>query len=323
MKVEASSLTPQEVADLLKITKNTVYELIKRGELPAYRVGRKIRVERQDVEAYKKQGKSCELTPHQDAAPYRTPPAGPPNYQPEEVSAYRQGLVICGQDILLDILTRHLERHPQEVHAFRNYGGSFAGLLALYQDQAHMAAIHLWDGDTGSYNIPFVRRFLPGVPAIIVHLAIRMQGFYLAADNPKNIKGWHDLTRPDVRFINREKGCGTRVLLDEQLRRLELDRRLISGYGKEEFSHLGVASTVARGEADVGMGNEKAAMQVRGVEFLPLHKERYELVIKQEDLHHPHTRAVIEILQSDEFKKEVQGLGDYDLTETGRIVAEV
>jgi len=323
MKAEETSLTPQEVANILKITKNTVYEIIKRGELPAYRVGRKIRVELQDVEAYKKQGKILELVPNQNAASYSSPSVNPQNWHPEETSTYHQGLVICGQDILLDILTRHLERRQNGVHTFRNYGGSFTGLLALYQDKAHMAAIHLWDGDTGIYNIPFVRRFLPGVPAIIVHLAIRMQGFYLTAGNPKNIKGWDDLIRPDVCFINREKGCGTRVLLDEQLRRLGLNKRLITGYEKEDFSHLGVASTVARGEADVGLGNEKVGLQVRGVEFLPLHKERYELVIKKEDLNNPHTRAAIEILQSEEFKKEVQGLGDYDLTETGRIVAEV
>ncbi|AGL01925.1 helix-turn-helix transcriptional regulator [Desulfoscipio gibsoniae] len=323
MKAEEISLTPQEVADILKITKNTVYELIKRGELPAYRVGRKIRVDLQDVEAYKRHGKNIEITPDPGIASCRTLPLNPRGYRPEETVSYQQGLVICGQDVILDILTRHLERHPNGVHAFRHYVGSFTGLLALYQGKAHMAAIHLWDGDTGIYNIPFVRRLLPGIPAIIVHLAYRMQGFYLAKDNPKNIKEWKDLTRPDVCFINREKGCGTRVLLDEQLRRLGLDRRLITGYEKEELSHLGVASTVARGEADVGLGNEKAGLQVRGLEFLPLHKERYELVIKKEDMEKPHTHAVIEILQSEAFKKEVQGLGDYDLTETGRIVAEV
>ena len=320
---EGVSLTPKEVADILKIAKNTVYELIKRGELPAYRVGRKIRVDLQDVEAYKKHGKIIELPPDPGAASCRTLPLNPRGHRLEETAANHQGLVICGQDVLLDILTRHMERHPQGVHSFRHHVGSFTGLLAMYQSKAHMAAIHLWDGDTGAYNIPFVRRLLPGVPAIIVHLAYRMQGFYLVKDNPKNINEWKDLTRPDICFINREKGCGTRVLLDEQIRRLGLDKHLITGYEKEEFSHLGVASTVARGEADVGLGNEKAALQVRGLEFLPLHRERYELVIKKEDMDKPQSQAVIEILQSEEFKKEVRGLGDYDLAETGEIVTEV
>jgi len=320
---EEISLTPEEVAGILKIAKNTVYELIKRGELPAYRVGRKIRVDLQDVEAYKRHGKNIELGPDPDTASYRAQPARPQHYSPEVILSDHQRLVICGQDEMLDILTRHLERHPNGVHSFRHHVGSFSGLLAAYQGKSHIAAIHLWDGDTGTYNTPFVRRLLPGVPAIIVHLACRMQGFYLAGGNPKNIKEWKDLTRPGVRFINREKGSGTRVLLDEQLRRLGLDRRLITGYEQEESSHLGVASTVARGEADVGLGKEKAAMQVRGLDFLPLHKERYEMVIKKDDLDKPHIRAVIEILQSSEFKNEVRGLGDYDLTDTGRIVAEV
>lgn len=317
------SLTPEEVAGILKIAKNTVYELIKRGELPAYRVGRKIRVDLHDVEAYKKHGKNIELAPDPGTASCRNLPLNPRGYRSEETAAYHQGLVICGQDVLLDILTRHLERHPNGVHAFRHHVGSFTGLLALYQEKAHMAAIHLWDGDTGIYNIPFVRRLLPGIPTVIIHLAYRMQGFYVVKGNPKEIKDWQNLTRPDICFINREKGCGTRVLLDEQLRLLGIDRRRITGYENEENSHLAVASAVARGEADVGLGNEKAALQVRGLEFLPLQKERYEMVIKKEDMEKPSIQAVIEILQSEAFKKELQGVGDYDLTETGKIVAEM
>lgn len=320
---EEISLTPEEVSGILKIAKNTVYELIKRGELSAYRVGRKIRVDLQDVEAYKKQGKKVELPPLNTLSLNRSLSLQEKAPNIEEPVTQNQGLVICGQDVLLDILTRHLERYPNGIRAFRSHVGSFSGLLALYQEKAHMAAVHLWDGDTGIYNTPFVRHLLPGIPTVIIHLACRMQGFYVAKENPKEIKHWQDLTRPGIRFVNREKGCGTRVLLDEQLRCLGIDRRLITGYEKEENSHLAVASAVARGEADVALGNEKAALQVRGLEFLPLHKERYELVIKKEDMEKPQIQAVIEILQSEEFKKEVRGLGDYDLTETGKSVAEV
>lgn len=321
---ENNTLTPEEVANILKIAKNTVYELVKRGELPAYRIGRKIRIDLQDVETYKKNSKNIEFAVSTDTVSYRNLPVNVPNYSSDEIIPYQKpGLVICGQDVLLDILTRHLERRTQDVHAFRHYAGSFSGLLAMYYDKAHMTAVHLWDGDSKVYNIPFVRRLLPGIPVIIIHLACRMQGFYLQKDNPKDIKGWKDLTRPDIYFINREKGCGTRVLLDEQLRCLKLNRKLITGYEKEEFSHLGVASAVARKEADVGLGVEKAALQVKGLDFLPLQKERYELVIKKEDMEKPTTRALIEILRSEDFKKEILGLGDYDLEETGRIVAEL
>jgi len=324
---ENISLTPEEVANILKIAKNTVYELIKRGALPAYRIGRKIRVDLRDVEEFKRQGKKMEQAISM-TNPAPTPPAAtpaPPVQAPvtEEPFSAPQRVVICGQDVLLDILTRYLERHPSGISALRHNVGSFKGLMALYQGKAHMSAVHLWAGERNLYNIPYVRRLLPGIPTLIVHLAQRMQGFYVARGNPKGIQSWEDLTRPDVRFINREKGCGTRILLDEQIRRLGLDSRQINGYEKEEFSHFAVASAVARGEADVGLGNEKTAMQVREIDFVPLQKERYELVMKKEDMNKPYFQAVLQILQSPEFKKELQGLGDYDLTDTGKIVADV
>lgn len=318
---ENVSLTPQEVADILKIAKNTVYELIKRGELPAFRIGRKLRIELKDVEAYKLQGKKMDLVTGTTAA--RPAMAVQPTEMPTLEPPVSRGTVICGQDVVLDILARHLEHHAHGSRALRYNVGSFAGLAALYQGRAHLVAIHLWDGDTRSYNLPYVRHLLPGIPTVVLHLACRMQGFYVAHGNPKNIKGWQDLTRPDLSFINREKGCGTRVLLDEQLRQLGIERHLIRGYEHEELSHLAVASTVARGQADVGLGHEKAALQVRGLDFIPLQKERYELVMKKEDLDRPGLRAVFEIVQSSEFKAELQGLGDYDLTETGTIVAEL
>ena len=314
---EDVSLTPEEVASTLKIAKNTVYELIKRGELTAYRVGRKLRVDQKDVEAYKKQGKKLE-TATTPAVAAHTLHTTTPNI--EEPASNLQKLVICGQDIILDILARHLERHPNGVSALRRQVGSFNGLLALYQGQVHMTAVHLWAGERDLYNIPYVRRLLPGIPTLIVHLACRMQGFYVAKGNPKGLKNWQDLTRPGIHFVNREKGCGTRVLLNEQFRLLGLDSRQVNGYEKEELSHLAVASSVARGEADVGVGIEKVSLQVRGIDFVPLQKERYELVMKKEDADKPQFQAVLEIIQSLEFKKELQGLGDYDLTETGKIV---
>lgn len=320
---DGSSLTPEEVAAVLKIAKNTVYELIKRGELTAYRIGRKLRVDPQDVEAYKKKGKNVEMS--STNMPAITAPSAQQIKTPldEEHFSPSPRLIICGQDVLLDILARHLEHHPNGAFTLRRHVGSFTGLLALYQEKAHLVSAHLWDGDNDVYNLTYVRYILCGTPAVIIHLACRMQGFYVAKNNPKSITTWQDLIRPDVMFINREKGCGTRVLLDEQIRRLGIDRKQINGYEREENSHLAVASAVSRGEADVAMGNEKASLQVREIDFVPLQKERYELVMLKEDMNLPPFQAIIEILQSQEFKKEVQGLGDYDLTEMGNIVTYV
>lgn len=320
---EDNALTPAEVAEILRITKNTVYELIKRGELPAYRVGRKIRVDSNDVEHYKKRGRK--------PGAVNTANTLPPDHQDQvmlaqhdllnltEPQSTTQGLVICGHDALLDILTSYFEKLSGGIRAFRHHVGSFAGLLNLYQGKAQMAAVHLWDGDQDIYNIPYVKRLLPGMPAVLVHLACRRQGFYVAGGNPKRIYDWRDLTRPGLVMVNREKGCGTRVLLDEMLRLLEIERGRITGYDHEENTHLAVASAVSRGEADVGLGCEKASLQVRGINFVPLKKERYDLVIKKEDLNKPIYSLIVQIIQSSEFKLELQGLGDYDTEETGKI----
>lgn len=313
-----STLTPQEVADILKIAKNTVYELIKRGELNSYRVGRKVRVDAKDVEEYKSRTKSIKSNT-QSASIQNQLISNP--LSNEDLS--RSGsFVICGQDIMLDILSSYLQQHPNGVQALRSYIGSYNGLFELYMGNVQIATAHLWDGDTGEYNIPFVRRLLPGVPSVIIHLACRLQGFYVAKGNPKGIKGWEDLKRKDITIINREKGSGTRVLLDEHLRKLGIKSAEINGYYRESTSHLAIASTVARGGADIGIGNEKTGLQVKNIDFIPLQTESYDLIIKKQDIEKAPFQAVLEILHSDRFRLELEGIGGYDLKDLGKIVAE-
>lgn len=315
-----SVLTPQEVADILKIAKNTVYELIKRGELNGYRVGNKVRVDAQDVEDYKNRTKTFKKrSPGYDAAD-ESP--GTNNVLFEEVPRLNE-FVICGQDVMLDILSRYLQLHPDGVQALRSYVGSYNGLYSLYNGNVQIATAHLWDGDTGQYNLPYVRRMLPGIPTVIVHLACRVQGFYVAKGNPLGISGWEDLRRRDITIINRDKGSGTRILLDEHLRKLGISSQTIKGYKRESTSHLTVASTIARGAADLGVGNEKTSLQVKEIDFIPLQNERYEMVIKKEDINKKPFAAVLEILHSSEFRVELEGIGGYDLKEIGKKVAEI
>lgn len=323
--LEDTALTPQEVADILKIAKNTVYELIKRGELNAYKVGKKLRVDFKDVEAYKNKSKNIKSNQvnnqinNTESTPFPLETLSPPLYEPTSARDF----VICGQDVLLDILSRYLEFNLHGARILRSYTGCYNGLFALYLGKIQISTVHLWDGDSGQYNIPFVRRMLPGIPSIIIHLACRMQGFYVAKGNPKNIKDWEDLKRSDISIVNREKGSGTRILLDEHIRLLGIDSSSIEGYSRECFSHLAAASTVARGGADLSIGNEKTGLQVKNVDFIPLQKERYELVVRREDMNKPFFKAIMEIINSDSFKMELEGLGGYDLTETGNIIAKV
>ncbi|MFL0198261.1 substrate-binding domain-containing protein [Clostridium sp. WILCCON 0269] len=315
-----TALTPQEVAQMLKITKNTVYELIKRGELNGYKVGKKIRVDLKDVEDYKNKTKNTGETLQE---PVKKDNLSYSNMFYPGNTDTNDGFVICGQDVLLDILSRHIEFQCPGIRTFRSYVGSYNGLLALYLGKVQVATSHLWDGDSGKYNIPFVRRLIPGIPTVIIHLACRMQGFYVPQGNPKRIQSFEDLKRPGIAIVNREKGCGTRILLDEHLKLLNIHGSNIKGYDTECFSHLAVASAVARGEADLAIGNEKTSLQVKGIDFIPLQKERYELVIKKESMHDFPFKSIIKIIRSKEFKAELLGLGGYDLTETGNIIAEL
>ncbi|WP_088225389.1 helix-turn-helix transcriptional regulator [Desulfosporosinus sp. FKB] len=316
--VENKALTPQEVADVLKISKSTVYDLIKRRELNAYRAGKKLRVDLEDVENYKNKSK--------DSKPISTFSPDPNSYVPsltyEKIPHRNRSFVISGQDLILDVLCRYLDCHPKGIRALRSYEGSYNGIYALYQGEVQVATAHMWDGKTGEYNVPYIERMLPGTPCLIIRLASRMQGFYIAKGNPKNIRDWNDLCRSDIAIINREKGSGTRILLDEHLRKMGISGRSINGYMREFHSHLAIASTVARGDADLGIGNEKASLQVQEIDFIPLQKEHYDMVLKKEDLNNPAFDAIFEIIQSDEFKAELQGLGGYDLTELGKVIAE-
>ena len=306
------SYSPEEIGKLLKISKGTVYELLKRGEIPSYRVGKKIRISQADLQVYM----------HAAEAPTKSTTA---NIQVslEKMIIENQGLIICGQDIVLDILTRYLEKKNQTLRSLRSYVGSIDGLLALYKGTANVAATHLWDGETGEYNIPYVRRLLPGQRTVIINLVYRTLGFYVAPGNPRAIHDWPDLLKPNITLINRDKGSGTRVMLDEHLRNLNIDSRAIQGYQNEEMSHIAVASAVARGMADVGLGTEKAALQVQEVEFVPLSKERYDLVVYKHDLEKSNFQTLLSILRSVEFKTEVNGLGGYDTSQTGEIIGEL
>jgi putative molybdopterin biosynthesis protein len=308
---DSISYTPEEVAKILKVSKFTVYELIKRGDLVGYKVGRKVRVEAPDLEIYIREAKQMGQNPMRIACP-----------RAENFFSSDEGLIICGQDAILDVLARHLERQMPNLQFLRKYVGSMAGLLALYHGTANAVTAHLWDSDNDDYNLPYVRRILPGYGTMIFNLVYRMEGFYVAPGNPKNIMEWVDLTKPGNVFVNRERGAGARVLLDEKINKLKLDRASINGYDREEMSHLAVASCVARGEADVGLGTEKAATHVSAVEFIPLHKERYDLVIKKEDVNKPHFKELLSVIRSDVFRNEVSGMGGYDVSRMGEFIAE-
>lgn len=233
------------------------------------------------------------------------------------------GFIICGQDAALDTLANQMQNFSGGMPILRSYIGSYNGLTMLYKGQASIASSHLWDADTNTYNVPFLRHLLPGVPAVVIHLFKRTQGFYVASRNPKRIQTWEDLGKKGIVMVNREKGSGTRVLLDGKLRLAKIDAAAIEGYNRECFSHLSVAGVVARGGADVGIGTQVGAKMIQGIDFVPLQQESYDLVIKKEDLNQPMYRLAVEVIKSKEFRNALEDMKLYDLSDLGKIIAEI
>jgi putative molybdopterin biosynthesis protein len=195
--------------------------------------------------------------------------------------------------------------------------------MLLYKNKVNVASSHLWDSGTDEYNVPYIKRLLPGTPAVVIHLTYRMQGLYVQKGNPKNIKSWEDFRRDDITMINREYGAGSRVLLDENIKLLGIFGSSIKGYATEGQTHLAVASSVSGGKADVAVGIEKIARQVDNIDFIPLKKERYDLVVKKEHIDTPEVQTMMDIINSAAFKQEFGNIGGYDTNDMGKIIAEI
>ena len=306
------SLSTQEVADILHVSKSTIYDLIRRGEIHSYKIGRKVRFTQDDVDAYIARSRhehstrpvknidtrSTLLTPERDETPE---------------------LIISGQDVVLDILANYLQL--EGVNAARTYLSSFEGLLALYQDNIHVAACHLFDGF--DYNTSFVRSLMPGIPAVLVNVSYRTQGFYVQKGNPKNIRGWSDLGRTDISVLNRRVGSSARILMDTQLKRLGIRASTVRGYDKIMKSHLTMAAAIAAGEADLAIGTERISRQIENLDFIPLLEERFDFVIKKEMLETEAVQKLLNVLNMPEFRREIAHFSGNDYRDLGKIITEV
>lgn len=200
--------------------------------------------------------------------------------------------------------------------------GSLGGLFALAQGQADVAGIHLLDAESGEYNLPFVKHFLPEEPVLLVNLARRENGLLLAPGNPRRIRGVRDLGRRGARLINRARGTGTRLLLYSKLRAARLDPHSLPGWESAAATHDAVAAAVAAGVADVGPGL-RAVAAAWGLDFIPLGEERYDLVIPRARFESKRLRPLLAALHGAEFRKAARGFEGYDLSNSGRVLARV
>ncbi len=236
------------------------------------------------------------------------------------VEELEETLVCIGShDLTLDLLTSHLKAAGHKGAVASAHVGSLGGIMALRKQEAHFAGVHLLDPETGRYNEAYLKRFLPGREVVLMNLVYRTQGLLVPKGNPLGLEGLKDLAHGRMRFVNRQGGSGTRVLLDYLLQQEGIDNGQILGYDREEFTHLGVAVAVASGSADTGLGIQSAAISL-GLDFIPIGEERYDLAIPKEHLEDHRLQTLLDVIKSPAFLRDVEALGGYDTRDTGKVM---
>jgi len=231
-------------------------------------------------------------------------------------------VIIGSHDITIDILADEIRCSGHNIRISSGNVGSLGGLMALRKGACHISGSHLLDTETKEYNISYIKRYLKGLKVTVFHLVLRDQGLIVAKGNPKGIKNIHDLTSDDISFVNRQAGSGTRVLFDYRLDQLGIRPESIQGYDHEEFTHMAVAVDVLSGAADCGMGIFAAAKAL-DLDFIPVEREQYDLIIPSSMLDDHKIQVVMETIRSQNFRERVMALGGYDPSRSGQLWMEV
>ena len=226
--------------------------------------------------------------------------------------------ILGSHDPLIDETADELRRQDIRAYVSSAHVGSMGAILALSRGEGQLGGVHLLDEADGSYNISYVERYFPNGGVALVECVQRSQGLMVAAGNPLGIAGVADLAKPGLRYVNRQKGAGTRVLLDYLLKQAGVSPKSITGYEREEPTHTAVAAQIAAGSADCGLGILSAA-RMYGLGFVPVCEETYDLLVSLRAMETPQVRAFLRVLSSESFLRRLDALGGYAYVKPGRI----
>ena len=314
------ALTVEDVCELLKLSRNTVYKLAKDGELPSYKVGRQLRFSRTDVEtvlAKRTAAKSSPLSHDANAL-------GSSNVLQQEIEALSSTngdpFSLAGEEAaMLGQLAGHLKPHGLEPST--RIVNDFAALLALYTGQLDAAVVSLYDFKTNSYNVPFAQRLCPGTSLAVIHLCKRRQGLFVQAGNPRKISTWGALAREEVRIAGRERGCSWRILMDQKLLGLEASIEEAESRMTECSSNAMALARVSQGASDVCLGHRGEQALAKGVQFIPQQLESIDLVVRRTEQNRKAIRILRAITSSDAFKSQLaRSSADLDVDTCGFVL---
>ncbi len=296
-------MNTKEVAHYLGVHEKQVYALIKSKRIPSTRITGKWVFPKKLIDEWIESNAQKSLV------------------QAREKSRRIEGALLASgsNDPILDILHTYMRNLYPEFYIFTANTGSTDGMKALNKGYTDIAWSHLFDPKTNEYNIPFLPNYVPNIKPVVVNLFCRDMGFLVAAKNPLGIHGFEDLARKEVRFINRQNGAGTRVLLDYYLKKLRIPPSKIKGYEKEVYTHLEVGISVLSKESDVGIGTI-AVSKFFGLSFIPITTESFDMILDQSTFFEKGVQAFVEVLNSDGFRKRITKLGNYDFKNSGKIL---
>jgi len=308
LSIEGGSMSQEmmntkEAAQYLGIHEKQVYALIKSKRIPSTRVTGKWVFPRKLIDEWIESNAKVGLE------------------QARQKSKRVEGALLASgsNDPILDILQTNMKKSYPEFYIFSANTGSTDGLKALNMGYTDIAWSHLLDAKSNEYNIPFLSTYLPNIKPVVVNLFYRDLGFVTAPKNPFRIRGFEDLTRRDVRLINRQEGSGTRVLLDHHLKRLRISPSKIQGYEKEVYTHMEVGLSILSKEADVGIATGSVS-KLLGLPFIAVTQERFDMILDKSTYFEKGIQAFIEILNSEEFRNKVERLGTYNFKNSGKIL---